>query len=207
MFNRRISERRTRTYKNRNNYPLWVIKKVIDDAKKVLSANQNDLTSNDKIYRLMLPYQGDRGFNLLKSTERYVTKLLPEHTKLEINLTGKKLNSCFSMKDKICFEHQYHLIYHASCTEPSCHADYVVETGRRIIERTKYQSGRDHAAHLVKHNIETSHTDANTANFKIIDINFSNNIKKRKTAESLWIKDLRPTLNVQKKSVLLKFFN
>ena len=88
MFNRRISERRTRTYKNRNNYPLWVIKKVIDDAKKVLSANQNDLTSNDKIYRLMLPYQGDRGFNLLKSTERYVTKLLPEHTKLEINLTG-----------------------------------------------------------------------------------------------------------------------
>ena len=207
MFNRRISERRSRTQKNRNNYPLWVIKKVIDDAKKVSSADQNDLTSNDKIYRLILPYQGDRGFNLLKSTERYVTKLLPEHTKLEINLTGKKLNSRFSLKDKICLEHQYHLIYHANCTEPSCHTDYVVETGRRIVERIKYHSGRDHAAHLVKHNIETFHTDVNTANFKIIDINFSNNIKKQKTAESLWIKDLRPTLNVQKKSVPLKFFN
>ena len=115
-------------------------------------------------------------------------------------------------------EHQYHLIYHANCTEPSCHTDYVVETGRRIVEsrknleiviveRIKYHSGRDHAAHLVKHNIETFHTDVNTANFKIIDINFSNNIKKQKTVESLWIKDLRPTLNVQKKSVPLKFFN
>ena len=50
---------------------------------------------------------------------------------------------------------------------------------------------------MVKHNIKTSHTDANTANFKIIDINFSNNKKKRKIAKSLWIKDLRPTPNVR----------
>ena len=41
---------------------------------------------------------------------------------------------------------------------------------------------------MVKHNIETSHTDLNTANFKIIDMNFSNNKKKQKIAESLWIK-------------------
>ena len=47
---------------------------------------------------------------------------------------------------------------------------------------------------MVKHNIETSHTDVNTANFKIIDMNFSNNKRKRKITESLWIKDLRPTL-------------
>ena len=64
-------------------------------------------------------------------------------------------------------------------------------------------SGRDHASHMVKHNIKTSHTDVNTANFKTIDINFSNNKKKRKIAESLWIKDLRPTLNVRKKSIPL----
>ena len=68
-------------------------------------------------------------------------------------------------------------------------------------------SGRDHTSHMVKHNIETSHTDVNTANFKIIDINFINNKKKRKFAESLWIKDLRPTLNIQEKSVPLKLFN
>ena len=77
----------------------------------------------------------------------------------------------------------------------------------RIIERIKDQSGRDHASHMVKHNIETSHTDVNTANFKIIDMNFSNNKKKQKIAESLWIKDLRPTLNIQVKSIPLKLFN
>ena len=32
----------------------------------------------------MLLHQGDKGFNLLKSMKRYVSKLLPEHAKLEI---------------------------------------------------------------------------------------------------------------------------
>ena len=59
----------------------------------------------------------------------------------------------------------------------------------------------------MKHDTETSHTDVNTANFKIIDMNFSNNKRKRKTAESLWIEDLRPTLNVHEKSIPLKLFN
>ena len=139
--------------------------------------------------------------------KRYVNKLLPEHTKLEITFTGKKLNSCFSIKDKTKFEHQQDLVYYEKCTEPSCRDNYVGETGRRIIERIKDHSGRDHASHMVKHNIESSHTDVNTANFKIIDMNFSNNKRKRKIAESLWIKDLRPTLNVQEKSIPLKLFN
>ena len=139
--------------------------------------------------------------------KRYVNKLLPEHTKLEITFTGKKLNSCFSIKDKTKFEHQQDLVYYEKCTEPSCRDNYVGETGRRIIERIKDHSGRDHASHMVKHNIETSHTDVNTANLKINDMNFSNNKRKRKIAESLWIKDLKPTLNVHEKSIPLKLFN
>ena len=93
------------------------------------------------------------------------------------------------------------------CKLKPCRANYVGETGRRIIDRIKDHNGRDHATHIVKHNIETSPTDVNTANFKIIDMNFSNNKRKRKIAESLWIKDLRHTLNVQEKSIPLKLFN
>ena len=78
----------------------------------------------------MLPYQGDKGSNLLKSLKRYVSKLLPENTKLEITFISKKLNSCFSIKDKTNFAHQHNLIYHVNCTEPSCHDNYVGETGR-----------------------------------------------------------------------------
>ena len=66
----------------------------------------------------MLPYQRDKGSNLLKSMKRYVSKLLPEHTKLEITFTGKKLNSCFSIKDKT-LEHQHDLVCYVKCTEPS----------------------------------------------------------------------------------------
>ena len=60
---------------------------------------------------------------------------------------------------------------------------------------------------MVKYNIETSNTDVNIVNFKMIDINFSNNKSKRKIVESLWIKYRRPTLNVQDKLVPLKLFN
>ena len=108
---------------------------------------------------------------------------------------------------KISFEHQDYLIHYVNCTEPSCDDNYIGKTGRRIIERIKDHGYRDYASHMVKHNIETSHTNVNTANFKIIDMNFSNNKRKRKIAESLWIKDLRPTLNVQEKSIPLKLFN
>ena len=44
---------------------------------------------------------------------------------------------------------------------------------------------------MVKKNIETSHTDVNSANFKIIDMNFSNNEKKE--TENCWVfMDQRP---------------
>ena len=38
----------------------------------------------------MLPYEGDKGSNLLRSIKKFVINLLPEHTKLEITFTGKK---------------------------------------------------------------------------------------------------------------------
>ena len=114
-----------KVFHHRNNYPLWVINKVIDDAEKFPSANENDSSNNEKIHRLMLPYQGDKGSNLLKSMKRYASKLLPEHTKLGITLTGKKLNSCLSIKDKTKFEHEHDLVYYVNCTEPSCRDSYV----------------------------------------------------------------------------------
>ena len=39
----------------------------------------------------MFPYQGDKGSNFIKSTKTYVSKLLSEHTKLEITFTGKNV--------------------------------------------------------------------------------------------------------------------
>ena len=113
-------EHTLKVFHHRNNYLLWIINKVIDDAEKIPSANENDSSSNNKIHCLMLPYQGDKGSKLLKLMKRYASKLLPERTKLEITFAGKKLNSCFSIKDKTKFEHQHSLVYYVNCTEPSC---------------------------------------------------------------------------------------
>ena len=93
------------------------------------------------------------------------------------------------------------------CKLKPCRDNYVGETGRKIIDRIRDHISRGHASHIVKRSIETSPTDVNTANFKIIDMNFSNCKRKRKIAESLWIKDLRHTLNEQEKSIPLKLFN
>ena len=104
---------------------------------------------------------------------------LPQHTQFETTFTGKKLNSCFS-KDKTSLEHQHDLIYYVNCTKQSCLDKYVGEIGSRIIKRLKDHSGRDHPLHMLKHNIEASHTDIKTADFKMIDMNFSNNKRKQK---------------------------
>ena len=59
MFNRWIFARRLEhmktVFRHRNNYPIWVINKVIDDVKKVPSAAENDSSSNDKTHHLIWP--------------------------------------------------------------------------------------------------------------------------------------------------------
>ena len=136
-----------------------------------------------------------------------VNKLLQNNTKIEVTFKSTKLSSCFNVKGKIDFEHNHYLVYHTKYPETTCIDDIVGESSRLITKREKDHSGRDHTSHVLKYNIEKSHKNVNTTDFKIIDKNFHNNKQKRKIAEALWIKDLRPTLNMQEKSIQLKLFN
>ena len=85
--------------------------------------------------------------------------------------------------------------------------DYVGESARQITERIKDHNGRDHTLQVWNYSIEKSLKNFSIIDFKIIDENFHKNKRKRKIAEALWIKDLRPTLNTQEKSIQLKLFN
>ena len=136
-----------------------------------------------------------------------VRKLLPKKSTLQITYTRKKLSSQFNIKDKTNFEHQHNLIYHVNCSLPICKDNYIGESSCRIHECIKNHSGRDHKLHMLKHCIEKHYDNVTQENFKIIAKNFKNNKWKQKISESLWIKDLCPTLNAQDKSVLLKLFN
>ena len=88
-----------------------------------------------------------------------------------------------------------------------CDENYVGESGRHIVERIKDPNGRDHKSHILKHSLETGQERVKSSDFSIIYKNFNGNNRKWKVAESLLIKQLRPTLNIHDKSVLLKLFN
>ena len=193
---------------HQNNYPLWLIDKIINEVKEKPKVTKVDnVESCDKKHRLVLPYKGDRGNHILRSMKKYVRKLLPKKSTLRITYTGKKISSQFNIKEKTNFEHQHDLIYHVNCPLPTCEENYIGETARHIHECIKDHNGRDHKSHMLKHSIEKHLDNMTEESFKITAKNFKITKWKRKISESFWIRDLRPSLNAQDKSVPLNLFN
>ena len=71
----------------------------------------------------------------------------------------------------------------------------------------KDYNGRDRNSHLFKHSVESIHDPALKNDFKIIGKGYRNNTSRRKIAETLFIKKMKPSLNIQDKSVKLGLFN
>ena len=78
----------------------------------------------------MLPYQEDEGYNIIKSMNKRVNKLIPKSNKIEVTFKSTKLSSCVNVKDKIHFEHNHNLIYHTKHPKPACINVYVGEIAR-----------------------------------------------------------------------------
>ena len=93
------------------------------------------------------------------------------------------------------------------CAINDCTEDYVGKTARGIVESAKDHNGRDPRSHLVKYVIENNHLPSVNADFSILDSGYRNKNRKRKIAEELMIKVIRPSLNSKEKSVELKLFN
>ena len=77
----------------------------------------------------------------------------------------------------------------------------IGETARRIPERDK-----DVHLHLIKHAVESWHEVLHVTNYNIIGQGYQNN-RKRKIAEALLIKEIKPTMNRQHQLIALKLFN
>ena len=139
--------------------------------------------------------------------KRRISELLPPKVKTQVVYTGKKLSTCFNVKDQSKFEHRHDVVYYADCPNEKCRENYIGESGRRISEIIKDHNGRDLKSHILRHSVESGHANVSYEDFKIIAKNFNNNHWKRKIAESLLIKEKPPTLNTHHKSVPLKLFN
>ena len=99
------------------------------------------------------------------------------------------------------------MIYFGKCPEQNCTDNHIVESARRISEQIIDHVGRDKKSHPFQHAVVNEHQNVSYNDFEIIASGFRNNMFKKKIAEPLLIKELRPTLNIQEKSLELKLFN
>ena len=99
------------------------------------------------------------------------------------------------------------MVYDPDCPNEKCKENGIGESGRRISEHVKDHNVRDLKSHILRHSVESGHANVIYEDFKIIAKNFNKNHCKRRIAESLLIKEKRPTLNTHDKSVPLKLFN
>ena len=158
---------------------------------------------------LTLPYAGNTGEKIVKQMQKYVRQSVnTENRKVTINAMyrSRKLSTRFNIKDKTKLEHMHNIVYYVPCPNKKCKDDYTGETKRRIENRTDEHSKKDKNSHVLQHSIATKHKRVSLKNFKILGQGYRSNFR-WKISESLYIKQLKPTLNVQKDSYKLALFN
>ena len=155
---------------------------------------------------MISPYAGKEGTQLTSKTEKQLKKVLPDNIKTMVACQSKKLASKFPLKDKIDFQHQDNVVYYGKCPNPNCKDDYRGETDRRIIDRVIDHNKLDKKSHMLKHSRDKLHTHIWEDDFKLLGNNYQSNIK-RKISESSFIRQLKPSLNRQDKSVPLNLYN
>ena len=105
------------------------------------------------------------------------------------------------MKDKIDFQHQNNVVYYGKCPNPNCKDGHIGETDGGVIERVIDYNKRD-KKYMLKHSRNNLHTHVSGYDFKLLDNNYQSNIK-WKISESLFIRQLKPSLNRQ--DILISF--
>ena len=199
----------TETFVEINGYPKWLVYQTIKLEKEKrnainitdqISEIQND--SQHKNFQLVVPYQGKKGESIMKRFTNTIVNTFPE-TKVRVTYTSTRLSSQFNLKDKTPFEHQHNVVYKAKC--PDCNHTYVGETGRRLAVRVEEHAETDKTSQVYRHSRAKQHTPVNIQNFEILGSGYKNYFL-RKIAESVFIKEHKPILNKQNKSVPIFLF-
>ena len=125
-----------------------------------------------------------------------------------IAYTGTKLSSQLrNIKNPTPFEEQHDIVYQSFCSAENCNENYIGESAQRLDERMKDHNGWELNSHFFKHSVESRHDPGLKNDFRIIGKDYRNNTIKRKIVEALFKKKMKPSLNIQDKSVKLELFN
>ena len=199
-----------------NGFPSKVVNRTVREIKsKIIAENQPTVDCPDVVQTndeeecnpyICLPYKGTRGEVIVKKFKDVLKKTLPTKVKPRIIFKGTKLGSCFRIKDRVPLEHESGLVYGF---KPSYNAeprtDYVGETKVRWSNRTYEHCNTDKESSIYKHKV-ANNLNVTVDDFEILDKGFDKTVD-RKLAEALYVKELDPILNRQKKSFTLHLFN
>ena len=191
-----------------NEYPIKTVNTIINQELHRSQRLQNTIINNEGIKKvqIMLPYNGKQGNKFLSKMKKHLNKSLPTEVKTTVTFQSKKLETKFQLKYKTRFNQQNNLVYYSKFPNKTCNEDYVGETDRRIEERIMDNNKRDKNSHLLKHSREKNHQHACENDVKVLGNNYRSNFK-RKISEALFIKQLKPSLNVKEKSIQLQSYN
>ena len=165
------------TFKKFNNYPEDITNQLNHEVKLKRTKNMNierstitqtALNDQQKRHLLVLLYAGNNGETILKSINKFSSRVLPCNVKTYVIYSRIKLGSRFQIKDHTKKDHQHDVVYYVQCPEKQCTEDYTGGTGRSLIERVKGHSGKDLKSQLFKHSMETRHKMVTLHDFKII---------------------------------------
>ena len=112
----------------------------------------------------------------------------------------------FQLKDLTKFHQQNNLIYYSKFPDKTCDKDYVGEKDRGTEGNILDHNKRDKNSHLLKYSHEKKHRYVRENDFKVLGNNYRSNFK-RKTSETVFVKQLKPSLNVKDKSIQLLLCN
>ena len=59
--------------------------------------------------------------HIISSMRKRVNRALPDDAKITVSYAGKKLSTCFNVKDKTVFNHEHDIVYYAKCPEKFVH--------------------------------------------------------------------------------------
>ena len=177
------------------------------ENKNINLPNSNEINQNEKqIIQLNLPYGGEKGQNLIRKLKHNIEITCKGKLNVRTTYTPCKLGSKFPIKDRTKLDHQHNVCYHINCANKKCQSHYIGETKRRIAKRMLEHNNKDKKSHVLVHSKQSKHRRVYLGDVKIIGKGYRNHFKRR-ISESLFIKEQKPNLNIQKDAFKLKLFN
>ena len=160
------------------------------------------------VVTLAVPYGGKEGEQLMNKLKKIEGNNSDSRKKVKVRIvyTAEKHGARFPVKDRIPDEHLHNVVYHATCPNKNCKSCYTGETKCRMQKRNIQHNSKDEKSHILIHSKKTKHRRVWMKDFKILGRGYSSDFK-RKISEALFIKKMKPDLNIQKEALKLKLYN